>query len=35
MSKRARSAIDGRYVTAKYADRHPKTTVKETVRKKK
>jgi hypothetical protein len=30
-----RDADKGRYVTKKYADKHPKTTVKETDRKKK
>lgn len=30
-----READKGRYVTKKYADKHPKTTVKETDKKKK
>lgn len=39
MAKRAtttrhRSAKSGRYVTKRYADKHPATTVKETRRKK-
>ena len=29
---RYRSAITGRYVTAKYARRHPRTTVREAAR---
>jgi hypothetical protein len=29
-----RSAITGKFVTGKYAKQHPKTTVKETVKKK-
>jgi hypothetical protein len=29
---RYRSAVDGKFVTAEYAQRHPRTTVKETVR---
>ena len=31
---RHRDAKDGQYVTKKYADKHPKTTVKETDKKK-
>ena len=31
-AKRARSAVTGEFVTQKYADKHPKTTVKETVK---
>ena len=30
--RKYRSAITGRYVTEKYAKKHPKTTVKETDR---
>ena len=29
---RCRSAISGKFVTKSYADKHPKTTVKETVK---
>lgn len=32
---RCRSAISGRFVTKSYANSHPKTTVKETVKKSK
>lgn len=32
--KCCRSAITGQFVTKKYADKNPKTTVKETVKKK-
>ena len=32
-SSRYRSADTGKFVTKKYADKHPKTTVKETVKK--
>jgi len=32
MSKRHRSARSGRFTTAKYAKRHPMTTVAETVK---
>lgn len=35
MTKVNRSAITGRYVKASYAKAHPKTTVTETVKKKK
>ena len=35
MSKVNRSAITGKYVKASYAKAHPKTTVTETVKKKK
>jgi hypothetical protein len=35
MAKIARSAVTGRYVKASYAKAHPKTTVTETVKKKK
>lgn len=31
---RSRSAVTGLYVTKSYADKHPKTTVKETTSKK-
>ena len=34
-SSRYRSAVTGRFVTKKYADRHLKTTVKEAVKKSK
>ena len=36
MSKKTvhRSADTGKFVTEKYADKHPKTTVKETIKKK-
>lgn len=33
--KVSRSAVNGRFVTDKYAQKHPKTTVRETVKKKK
>jgi hypothetical protein len=33
MSKAYRSAVSGRFVTEKYANSHPKTTVKETIKK--
>jgi len=33
-SKSYRDAGTGRYITKQYADRHPKTTVSETVKKK-
>ena len=29
MAYKHRSAVTGRYVTEKYADKHPKTTVRE------
>ena len=32
-SQRCRSAISGKFVTKTYANSHPKTTVKETVKK--
>jgi hypothetical protein len=32
MSKVCRSAVSGKYVTESYANSHPKTTVKETVK---
>jgi len=32
-SKAHRSAITGKFVTKAYANKHPKTTVKETVKK--
>lgn len=35
MSKRNRSADNGKFVTATYAKKHPKTTVTETVKNKK
>lgn len=34
MAKVNRSAVSGKFVTASYAKTHPKTTVKETVKKK-
>lgn len=33
-TSRCRSAITGRFVTKTYADKHPKTTIKETINKK-
>jgi hypothetical protein len=32
--KVSRSAVTGKFVTDKYAEHHPKTTVKETIKKK-
>lgn len=33
-NQRCRSAVTGQFVTKTYADKHPKTTVKETVKRK-
>lgn len=35
MAKRCRSAITGRFVKESYANKHPKTTVKESIKKSK
>jgi hypothetical protein len=33
--KASRSAVTGKFVTKNYAEKHPKTTVRETIKKKK
>jgi hypothetical protein len=33
--KASRSAVSGKFVTKKYAEEHPQTTVRETIKKKK